>query len=183
MIAEYLIQHCSPTLATLKSANLMGVRYADKQELDEQIAYWNHELAAKGVNILTLKQKPGWALLYVYRKKYIQRRLEDPTVADFLREYGYTSFNIDAALDRLIIRLSQGDDFPHEIGIFLDYPLEDVQGFIENGGCNYKCNGCWKVYSNVCEALKLFQKYNKCREVYMRLWSAGRSVQKLTVAV
>lgn len=39
-------------------------------------------------------------------------------------------------------------DFPHEIGLFLGYPLEDVQGFIENRAEGYKCVGCWKVYGD-----------------------------------
>ena len=31
-----------------------------------------------------------------------------------------------------IIPLRLSEEFPHEIGLFLDYPLEDVKGFIEN---------------------------------------------------
>ena len=61
-------------------------------------------------------------------------------------------------------------------------PLEDVVGFIENAGQNYKCSGCWKVYCNECETRKLFAKYKKCREVYRRLWKQGRDIRTLTVA-
>ncbi len=74
------------------------------------------------------------------------------------------------------------EEFPHEIGIFLDYPLGDVIGFIKNSGQNYKCAGCWKVYCNECETLKLFHKYRKCRDIYRSLWQNGRSVVQLTVA-
>ena len=90
----------------------------------------------------------------------------------------------EEALVHLIERLSELEDggFPHEIGIFLDYPLGDVIGFIENAGRNFKCSGCWKVYCNECEAVKLFAKYKKCRDVYVRLWQQGRSVMQLTVA-
>lgn len=59
----------------------------------------------------------------------------------------------------------------------------DVIGFIENKGHNYKCKGCWKVYCNECETQKTFQRYQKCRNVYLRLWKQGRSVLQLTVAV
>ena len=70
-----------------------------------------------------------------------------------------------------------------KIGVFLNYPLGDVIGFIENKGHNYKCKGCWKVYCNECETQKTFQRYQKCRNVYLRLWKQGRSVLQLTVAV
>ena len=43
-------------------------------------------------------------------------------------------------------RLGQAAEFPHEIGLFLGYPPEDVQGFLENRLC--KCVGCWKVYGD-----------------------------------
>ena len=41
--------------------------------------------------------------------------------------------------------------FPHEIGIFLGYPLADVAGFIRNKGRNCKCIGTWKVYGDAFE--------------------------------
>ena len=87
----------------------------------------------------------------------------------------------DRAIERLKDRLS-GGQFPHEIGVFLDYPLADVKGFIENGGKNCKCCGCWKVYCDECGAKKTFSKYKKCREVYCRLWKSGcKSISQLTV--
>ena len=64
-----------------------------------------------------------------------------------------------SCLERLKSRLMHTDEFPHEIGIFLGYPLDDVKGFIDNAGQNSKCTGCWKVYCNECEAIKTFAKF------------------------
>ena len=69
-----------------------------------------------------------------------------------------------------------------EIGLFLGYPLGDVAGFIRNRGKNCKCSGCWKVYCNELEAQKRFAQIQKCRQVYTRLWTQGRSLWQLTVA-
>ena len=55
--------------------------------------------------------------------------------------------------------------------------------YVVVNGHNYKCKGCWKVYCNECEAQKTFLRYQKCRNVYLRLWKQGRSVLQLTVAV
>ena len=60
--------------------------------------------------------------------------------------------------------------------------LEDVKGFIENGGRNCLSCGCWKVYSNECEALKAFERYEKCKAVYQRLFASGCPLTRLTVA-
>ena len=101
-----------------------------------------------------------------------------------VRNKGYENTDIAYALNLLKTRVAEcKEGFPHEIGVFLDYPLGDVIGFIENKGHNYKCKGCWKVYCNECEAQKTFQRYQKCRNVYLRLWKQGRSVLQLTVAV
>ena len=75
-----------------------------------------------------------------------------------------------------------GKAFPHEIGVFLGYPIEDVIGFINNKGCNFKCCGYWKVYGDKEKAIKEFARYDKCRMIYTKLWNQGRSILKLTVA-
>jgi len=79
-------------------------------------------------------------------------------------------------------RVESSSDFPHEIGLFLGYPLGDVKGFIENAGKNSKCTGCWKVYCDECEALKLFRKYKKCTYVYCEMFKKGVPVMRFTVA-
>ena len=131
---------------------------------------------------LFLKEHPKKALIYVCRKSRLAENLSRPGVAAFLAGYGYGELDVDAAIERLKSRFDKGEDFPHEIGVFLDYPLGDVIGFIENSGHNYKCSGCWKVYCDECESRRLFAMYQKCRDIYTRLYEQGRSVFQLTVA-
>ena len=186
MLEEYLIGNCSPTLASLKTANLFSMPYESEKELSDQIGYWNQEMEGKGISVVLLRRHETKALVYVCRKTRLEKNLKQPGVVGFLTRYGYQItgdlMDVDAALAHLKERLAGQEGFPHEIGLFLDYPLGDVIGFIENAGHNFKCSGCWKVYCNECEAVKLFARYNKCRDVYMRLWHQGRSVLQLTVA-
>lgn len=179
---RYLIDHCSPTLANLKTANLFSCRYSSQEQLAGQVLGWHRVLESKGVCLRLLRAKNGCALIYVYRPLRLAADLCKPGVAEFLAGCGYQSLAPNEALARLSERLCSQEGFPHEIGLFLSYPLGDVQGFIENGGAHYKCSGCWKVYCNECETAKLFAKYQKCRGVYWRLFNGGRSVLQLTVA-
>lgn len=184
MIERFLIEHCSATLASIKAANLCNMTFSSKEELEDQISYWSACLEPKGIRIFVLREHETRALVYVYREGLLQKELENPENAAFLKSYGYESTDVAYALNRLKDRVAEcKEGFPHEIGVFLDYPLGDVIGFIENKGHNYKCKGCWKVYCNECEAQKTFQRYQKCRNVYLRLWKQGRSVLQLTVAV
>lgn len=79
--------------------------------------------------------------------------------------------------------LAGGGEFPHEIGLFLGYPPEDVCGFIENRAGGYKCVGEWKVYGDADKAKEIFAKYRKCTEVYCAQFAQGKSIERLTVAV
>ena len=89
---------------------------------------------------------------------------------------------MDECIDALARRVHCGEEFPHEIGVFLDYPLSDVIAFIENKGMHFRQVGYWKVYSNEAEALRIFALYTKCREVYLKCYRRGFGVERLTVA-
>lgn len=183
MLEKYLVEHCAPTLASLKTANLFNYFFDNEENLFESINYWNKELCSKGVQLILMKVHNKGALVYVCRKDRLEKDLNKDGVKELLAECGYESNNADYAIERLKSRLAYSDDFPHEIGVFLDYPLGDVKGFISNSGANCKCTGCWKVYCNECDARKTFAKFNKCRSVYSRIWGAGqRNVMQLTVA-
>ena len=73
-----------------------------------------------------------------------------------LTYYGYDSTEPEKAIEKLKMRLNETTEFPHEIGLFLGYPVGDVVGFIKNKGKNFKCCGCWKVYCDQCEAERRF---------------------------
>ena len=165
MIEKCLIEHCAPTLASLKAANLFNACCEEGENIDLQLVIWNQMMNPKGVKLMALRKWKNHALIYVYREKRLAENLKRPGVARFLKKYGYQNGEPDQCLALLRKRFEAAQGFPHEIGIFLDYPLGDVIGFIQNGGQNYKCSGCWKVYCNECEALKMFQKYHKCLEV------------------
>ena len=165
MIEKYLIGHCSPTLASLKTANLMNIPFENMTQLESSINKTNDELNNKGVELIILKKSDKSALVYAFRKSRLQNDLNQSGVKDFLADYGYKSIDVDCCIKRLKSRLKSSDSFPHEIGIFLGYPLADV-----------------KVYCNECEAIKTFKKFEKCKKVYQKLWLQGRSIAKLTVA-
>lgn len=180
MLDRYLIEHCAPTLASLKTASLFT--YRAEENLDRELEIWNARLAEKGVSVWVLRRRENTALVYVYRRAQLERDLLEPRTQALLRGCGYTDTAVQGALRRLQERLAVQDDFPHEIGVFLGYPVEDVVGFIENAGQNCKCCGCWKVYCDECTAMRTFAKFRKCRDVYKRLWQEGRSILQLTVA-
>ena len=100
-----------------------------------------------------------------------------------LRQYGYTVDDAEQCVAQLCTRLQGSGSFPHEIGLFLGYPAEDVRGFIENKAQNFKLVGTWKVYGDVDAARRTFARYQKCTESYCRAYSAGLGLEQLAVAI
>lgn len=182
-LEQHLIEYCSPTLASLKTASLFNHSYISDEELDKQLKLWNGRLQRKGIYLVDLCRRGNRALIYVYRRSHLAADLRQPGVEAFLKAYGYEDVDVDRAVANIRRRVAMEIHFPHEIGVFLGYPLGDVVGFIENEGKNCICKGYWKVYCDECEAIKVFSKYKKCKKAYARLWEQGRSVWQLTVAV
>lgn len=181
---ETLIAHCAPTLAGHKCGSLFSYRHPGQSaaEVDAEYAACEQALAEKGVSLLTFKRCSEGRQVYVYRPAALGRRLMQPDVQAFLAGYGYSDFGVQACLELLGGRIRCGEDFPHEIGIFLDYPLSDVIGFIQHGGANCRCSGCWKAYADEENALRRFALYRKCKSIYLGCYRRGIGISRLTVA-
>lgn len=183
MLEKSLIFHCSPTLAGIKTGNLFHYRFTSVNDFLLELHDLNHKLNEKGIQIEALHRKGSGALILAYRPKRLNSDLRKNGVFTFLKRFGYSEADAEHAISRLKARFALQNGFPHEIGLFLGYPLIDVIGFIENKGQNSKRAGCWKVYRDEGEAEKMFNRYKKCNEVYLKMFDKGRSVLQLTVAV
>jgi hypothetical protein len=117
-------------------------------------------------------------LILIYRSGPLMEAVASDGALELLAELGYEGLGTaEAYIDELARRFKTG--IPHEIGLFLGYPPEDVRGFIENGGKNSKLSGYWKVYGDVNGARKKFDEYKKAEteSALLVLKNAGRSVR------
>lgn len=183
MSEEILVRHCSPTLANIKTGNLVNCRIDSVYRLKKDIISLNSVLNAKGVSIRVLYCSSERALIYVYRPEKLKQDFFDEKVQTILAHKGYDCTNQNRCVCRLVEKLRKDSEFPHEIGLFLGYPAEDVKGFIENKAASSKCSGCWKVYGDEQTAMNLFEEYRKCTEICYRKWKNGADVEQLTVSI
>ncbi len=181
MSDETLISHCSPTLADLKCANLFNAAFTTREEMIRQLRFYNKELSPNGLVLIPLRYQKGRALLYLFRPEKLQAELNNAYAGRILRSCGYENTDRCQCLKRLKQRLAVGDDFPHEIGLFLSYPPEDVDGFIQEKASHFKASGIWKVYGDVDKANRTFLRYKRCREVYENCYQAGIPLTRLAV--
>lgn len=181
MSEEIIIRHCSPTLAGLKTGNLFTCSFDERAELIIFLREWNNKLKSKGVRLIPLRIHEYKALIYVYRPSKLCKDFKNEAVCDLLSQRGYCTENCEKCVTHLMKRIRQNDDFPHEIGLFLGYPFEDVKGFIENKAACAKYVGCWKVYGDADKAKIEFERLKKCTMIYQKQFKNGKSLIGLTV--
>lgn len=154
--------HSAPTLMGVKCANLISFDMSE-YTIAEYLHEYADKLREKGLSGMRLCRCRERTLVYIYNEKMLTAWLNMPQVKQFLSEYGYAcDMSIGEKLRRLSRRIGCGS-FPHEIGAFLGYPVEDIRGFISNNGRNCLLCGYWKVYENAEKARQIFKTYDRCR--------------------
>lgn len=169
-----LAYHCAPAMAGIKSADLISWQ-GDGARLPQLVQQYDRALSGRGIRLRRL-----WGcLVLVYRPRRLEEQLACPKVRALLKRADYpVEGTLEQQLDHLSRRLS-GGEFPHEVGLFLGYPAEDVVGFCRHGGKNFKLCGCWKVYSDVERAAQCFHRYHCCRAALCRRLEEGMSLKQL----
>lgn len=179
-----LVRQCAPTLAGLKPGSIFCIRPSAPEIVTSKVQQWDEQLRPLGLSVQVLLERPRdcFMIVYVYRRKHLEQVVSDAGCQRFLEWSGYPTSNLDGLLAHLAYRLKTQPDFPHEIGVFLGYPLKDVIGFIQNKGQNFTCCGLWKSYSDPAEMQVCFACYRRCIETYVSLFEQGIPIERLAVS-
>jgi len=175
-----LALQCSPLIAGLKISNLFTISALQEKELE-------NILAASDISCKRLYGTKDKVTYLLYNTVQLQYYLKSNMVKSILYHLGYSCSmddNISAMLSALLSVFTERYAgymegkcaFPHEMGIFLGYPVEDVIGYLKNDGKNCKCVGYWKVYKNVEEKQRLFREFECAQENIIRYLAQGLNV-------
>lgn len=171
-----LILQCAPFLKGIKIACILNIMEENSRELYEI-------LEGTGIKFKILTRNHGKCLVLLYRRESFSRYLKRTDVREFLGSYGYEDVEPEKMLERLSKRVCQYSDgeicFPHEIGAFLDYPIDDVKCFIEKDGKDSLFSGYWKVYNNPGRAKMIFWAYDKAKTSAVNEYLIGKSIRDI----
>ena len=171
-----LILQCAPFLKGIKIACILNITEENSRELYEI-------LEETGIKFKILTRNHGKCLVLLYRRESFSRYLKRTDVREFLGSYGYEDVEPEKMLERLSKRVCQYSDgeicFPHEIGAFLDYPIDDVKCFIEKDGKDSLFSGYWKVYNNPGRAKMIFWAYDKAKTSAVNEYLIGKSIRDI----
>lgn len=175
-IETQLALQCAPLITGLKVSNLLIIPKGN-EEVVKRI------LNRTGISFYRLIQTRTKTTFLLFRRNELEEFLSDENVKNVFIRAGYKSLQIGKILRTFSLRYEaymQGDkSFPHEMGLLLGYPVEDVVGFVENNGKNFLYSGYWKVYENQKAKVKLFDKYKVAEETLIHLLSNGLSMSDI----
>mgnify|MGYP001623039517 CR=1 FL=1 len=175
-LAFQVVLQCAPFLKGLKVSCVISLEEALYEELTELFR-------DTGISYHRLSCSEGKCLVLFYRPKELERYLNNPKIRGLIRKYGYADMSLERMLGRLYLRVEdsskRGMGFPHEIGAFLGYPVDDVKGFIENHGRKYLMIGYWKVYSNLTKARMIFKEYDRAKDCAVNEFITGKSIREI----
>ncbi len=178
---EMLAYHCAPTLAKVKPSSIITIsNKVLHTNFKELLSIYNKRYANNDLVFRELCACDKKVLIIIYSPTLMKNIFQDVSSKKYLTSFGYSyTDDIDLLIEQLSKRVNDEQTFPHEIGLFLGYPLEDVVGFIEQKGQNFKKIGHWKVYGNLNIANQLFTAYNFCRDVFVNKFAAGIPLQQI----
>lgn len=161
---------CAPLITGLKISNLLIIPKENLHQVQTLLKRTQFSYCILG----TMEKK---ATLLLFRKDELEEYLSQQPVNSFFRKMGYDSVVLADLFpifrSRYMDYIQGNGDFPHEMGLLLGYPIADVEGFIENQGRDFLYAGCWKVYENVSEKIRLFQQFEASKERLLQLVALG----------
>ena len=160
-----MIHYSSPTLCGIKPGNLFSVKTACFSR--PVFKKWEQEYAGLGLSVSVIEKSGITKLVLVYNRRWVQNILAESSVQTYLAAKGYrTDSEVQEIIKDLTDRIKPDTLFPHEIGIILGYPVEDVIAFVDKARkcqCSYKrCSGmCRKMFDAGYSVHQIIKNYKE----------------------
>lgn len=169
-LINYLMKKLAPLLVRIKPSCLINLSNSLSSFEGNSYKLWlqnkTYITETLGISARDLQYSARGVSVFFYDHEKLLCVLDQPENRVYLSRFGYANcMKLDDYLDMLRVRFHYST-FPHEIGIFLGYPLKDVKGFIEKGTLPLVCQGRWKVYDRPGISLQLMRVHQKAEEVF-----------------
>lgn len=181
---EYLfsviINNAAPTIRKHKTSSLINFSNSNRN-LKNIWETYKHQVKDKlDVGYFELKKNEKTILVLFYSNEKLALSIRDKKNMEFLKRFGYNE-EMDVQKCLLLLEKRFQHMCPHEIGIFLGYPIEDVTSFVDCPNIKCKIVGYWKVYHDIEGAEIIFNKYDEIKSAIIQLMMRGMKPTELLI--
>ena len=171
-----LALQCAPVITGIKIANLLIVSQCDEADV-------RRTLKKSGIIYYRLLRMENKTTFLLFHRFQLAAYLQDPDVQRILKADGYEDLSLGGILRTFQMRyqthMYDRVGFPHEMGLLLGYPVEDVEGFIRYKGQKALYAGYWKVYKDVPAKICTFEAYELAKETLIRMLDMGYDMKEI----
>lgn len=156
---KWVIEVLGPVILGSKPCEILNISKNDclKQNKINQINDFFESCTKVSYQIITLEDKSIRILFY--NKNSLEEIFKNKRCVNFLKFLGYPNYtNVCEYIEILVYKL-YSNEFPHEIGIFLGYPLKDVIGFMGYSNYEFIETKAWRIYGNPEDSYKTYDKF------------------------
>ena len=174
-LLKFLLVKTAAVRQGVKPAELLRVRhcYSSVNEEGLRVCLYRSDIyEILGLDYVELKVEDESSLVLFYNPPVLEATLELPRNRRWLARLGYPLKGTMRQMLAALCRRASGKELPHEVGIFIGYPLKDVAGFMRRIPATPLHRGAWRVYGDAEESLRLMRLYAAAeadaREVFER---------------
>ena len=172
----------APVLSGLKPSSTITFTNNKNSLYDDWNEYGKDFIDSLGLKFQTLKNLNNGEIILIYNEFVLENHLLMEKNKQFLCDLGYgKNITLDACLKCLKNKFKEVC-FPHESGIFLGIPLEDVIAFMEKE-INCVFCGYWKVYYNYEKAINTFKLYDESKEIVARAIYEEKDIKEIAKSI
>ena len=180
-LLKFLLVKTAAVRRGVKPAELLRVRHCYSCVNSEGLRvclYRSDIYCILGLDYIELKVEEESSLVLFYNPGVLASMLAENRNRRWLARLGYPeNGTVDELLDELVRRFA-GNAMPHEVGIFIGYPLKDVAGFMRRLPATplHGRHGAWRIYGDVGESLARMNRYEREEAVAADILLSARGV-------
>lgn len=174
---QIIVHSSSPTFCNIKPSNMFFVKNAEFDT--KKFEAWKESFLKYGLMAFATQISDTSTAILVLNVCWVRKILDDIFVKAYLFEKGYRTGSAFDFVVELFSRMIENEGFPHEVGVILGYPLEDVIEFEKQEGHNCKYCGFWKSYFDVENAKKCKCKFTECSRLCKKWYDEGFSINQI----
>lgn len=166
-LEKYLLFTLSPVIGGLKPSSTITLSY-DKKEYSIWSNYKKEFLEILKLKEIVLRKGTKAEIILIYNEENLLNCINKKDNREFLNKLGYDlTLTLEENLDILVYRYEKYH-CPHELGVFLGIPIEDVIDFMECSDKKCLMCGYWKVFNNYNNAKDIFNKYDISKNIMIK---------------
>jgi hypothetical protein len=182
-IENFLVYNSSLVIAGVKPAVTVNLKKNNIRLYESWNIFGKLFLENLNLKFIELRENDSSIIIMIYDERILEKELSQKAYMEFLNGIGYPSkVKVDEYINTLKFRYDQYH-CPHELGLFLGIPFDDVKDFMECTTKKCLLCGYWKVYNDSENAKIIFNTYDKVKEYTIKNMLQGYLSHDLALSI